>query len=137
MTRLAQRCRGNGSLSTIARESKVASGCKRIGSRIADLSPARKQLLAIFQDISFGRLESLFIRNGDPVLDPKPRRVRQVKFGCDCVPVTAELPQDYLLKRQVVELLNILDTMQHGVIDVLEIQNGLPFRMTITEDHIR
>jgi hypothetical protein len=40
---------------------------------------------------------------------------------------------DFALKQQVVELFAFFDELQNGIIDVLEIKHGLPFRMIVTE----
>ena len=40
---------------------------------------------------------------------------------------------DFPLKRHVVELFDLFDELHNGVIDVLEIKHGLPFRAIVTE----
>jgi len=99
----------------------------------ASLPPARRRLLEVLQQINFGRLESLVVRDGQPILDPMPRKVLEIKFDSENGP-RAELGiADFLLKKQVVELFAFFDELQNGVIDVLEIKHGLPFRMIVTE----
>ena len=99
----------------------------------ASLSPARRQLLEVLQQINFGRLESLVVRNGEPILDPMPRRVLEIKFDSENGPRPELGITDFLLKRQIIELFAFLDERQDGVIDVLEVKHGLPFRMIVTE----
>jgi len=99
----------------------------------ASLSPARRRLLEILQQINFGRLETLAIRNGEPVLDPMPRKVLEIKFAGENGPRPELKVDDFLLKRQAVELFEFFDQLQDGVIDVLEVKHGLPFRMIVTE----
>ena len=99
----------------------------------ASLSPVRRRLLKLFQQLNFGRLESLVIRNGEPVLDPLPRRQFEIKFAGENGPRPELDVADFLLKRQVVELFEFFDQLLDGVIDVLEIKHGLPFRMIVTE----
>jgi hypothetical protein len=99
----------------------------------ASLSPARRRLLELFQQINFGRLEALVIRGGEPVLDPRPILVREHKFGSENGPRPELDVADFLLKQQVVELFEFFDQLQDGLIDVLEIKHGLPFRMIVTE----
>ena len=102
-------------------------------TRKASLSPARRRLLEVLQQVNFGRVESLAIVNGEPVLDPPPRIVREIKFGAENGPRPEISSADFLLKQQVVELLAVLDKMQNGVIDVIEVKHGLPFRAIVTE----
>ena len=97
------------------------------------LSPARVRLLELMQDANFGRIESLRIADGEPVLDPRPALVREHKFGGENGPRPELAANDFLLKQQVSELFAFFDQMQNGVIDVLEIKHGLPFRMIVTE----
>ncbi len=102
-------------------------------TRKASLSPARRRLLELLQQVNFGRLESLVIVNGEPVFDPPPRIVREIKFGGENGPRQELGAEDFLLKAQAVELLAFFDELQNGVIDTLEIKHGLPFRMVVTE----
>lgn len=99
----------------------------------ASLTPSRRRLLELFQRMNFGRLESLEIRNGEPVLDPLPRRQFEIKFSAENGPRPELNSSDFLLKHQVVELFAFFDDLQNGLIDVLEIKHGLPFRMSVTE----
>ena len=85
------------------------------------------------QRVNFGRMESLAIRSGEPVIDPRPAIVREHKFGGENGPRTEIEQDDFVLKQQVVELFEFLDQFQDGKIDVLEIKHGLPFRMIVTE----
>ncbi len=99
----------------------------------ASLSPARRRLLDLFQQVNFGRVERLSIQNGEPQLDPPPRVVREIKFGGENGP-RAELDgSDFVLKSQVVELFQHLDELADGTIDAVEVKHGLPFRMIVTE----
>jgi hypothetical protein len=91
------------------------------------------QLLTVLQHINFGRIELLVIRGGEPVLDPMPRRVREIKIGGENGPRRELGAADFHLKHHVVELFAFFDASQDGVIDVLKIQNGLPVNMTFTE----
>ncbi|HEY8506671.1 MAG TPA: hypothetical protein VIL46_18960 [Gemmataceae bacterium] len=97
------------------------------------LSPARQHLLERMQSIWFGKIERLVVRGGDPVLDPPPRFVRETKFGAaGSRPVRLPVG-DYVVKEQVAEFITYLDRMRDGVIDVLEVWNGLPARAQVTE----
>jgi hypothetical protein len=78
----------------------------------AALSPARRRLVELLQQLNFGRVEGLSFLDGDPIFDPPPRLVREVKF---------------------VELFQYFDEIGDGTIDVLEIKHGLPFRMVVAE----
>ena len=99
----------------------------------AALSPARRHLLKICQQVNFGRIECLSLRAAQPIFDPPPRIVREIKFGGENGPRRELGVADFLLKRQVIELFEFFDEMQDGAIDVLELKHGLPFRLIVTE----
>jgi hypothetical protein len=98
-----------------------------------DLSVRRAGLLELMQSVNFGRIEGLSVLNGDPVLAPPPRVVREVKFGGENGPRPELDAGNFLLKAQVVELFEQFDRLGDGTIEVLEIKHGLPFRMLVAE----
>jgi hypothetical protein len=99
----------------------------------ASLSPARRQLLERFQQLNFGRLEGMVVRDRQPVLDPPPTIIREVKFGAENGSRSELQADDFILKSQVVELFAAFDDLRDGVVEVLEVKHGLPFRMLIRE----
>lgn len=93
----------------------------------AALSPARRRLVTLLQQVNFGRLEGLVVRGGEPVLDPLPVVVREHKFAGENGP-RAELGRpDTALKAQHLDLLAELDRLGDGHIPVLTVKHGLPF----------
>ena len=100
---------------------------------LASLPSERRRLLKRMQQINFGRIENLVLKGGQPVLSPSPRVVREVKFGGENGPCPEASIEDFALKAQVVELLRYMDKLQDGVIGVLEIKHGLPFRMAVED----
>jgi hypothetical protein len=107
----------------------------RVSSSItlASLPPERRHLLKLMQQINFGRIENLTVRNGQPVLSPPPRIVHEMKFGAETGPRPELGTADFLLKRQAVELFEFFDERPNGVIAVLDIKRGLPFRAIVIE----
>jgi hypothetical protein len=80
------------------------------------------------QEIHYGRIEGLVVRDGQPTFTPPPRVVAELKFGGDNAPRRETLSADFLLKAQVLDLFRQLDMLGNGTIEVLEIKAGLPFR---------
>jgi hypothetical protein len=97
----------------------------------AALTAPRKRLVEIMQFLGFGRIENLVVRDGDPVLDPLPRLVREIKCGGENGPRPERGGADFLLKAQLVDLFKHLDEMREGIIETLEVKHGLPFRLTV------
>lgn len=91
------------------------------------LSPARRQLVALFQQWNFARIEGLVIRNGDPVLDPLPQFVREYKFAGENGPRPESGLGDFALKPQIIDLFRLMDELGNGTITVLTVKHGLPF----------
>ena len=83
------------------------------------------------QEINFGRIERLGIKDGEPVFDPPPKIVREVKFGGDNGPRPEKTNPDFAIKSQVTDLFRQFDGISSGQIDLIEIKHGLPFRMLV------
>jgi hypothetical protein len=102
-------------------------------NRKSGLSPARKQLVEMLQRVNFGKLENLVFRGGEPVFSPPPAIVRELKFSAD-PRNQGDFPRgDFELKSQILELFDFLDDEKSGVIEVLEVKHGLPFRLNLRE----
>ena len=97
------------------------------------LSWSRQRLVELMQDINFGRLDDVQVRNAEPQFDPFPEVVREIKFGGENGARPERRADDFLLKTQVVELFDYLDRAGDCRIETLEIKHGLPFRMLIRE----
>src|SRR5262245_31761932 len=97
----------------------------------ARLTSARKQLIELMQTLNFGRIEALRIREGEPVLEPTPRRIREVRFPGENGPRPEVTINNFLLKAQVIELFRLFDEFRDGTIELLEIKHGLPFKILV------
>ena len=91
------------------------------------LSPARRQLVAFFQEWNFARVENLVVRDGEPVLDPRPLVIREYKFGSENGPRPEASLDNFVLKPQVLDLFRVLDEVRDGTIGVIVLKHGLPF----------
>ena len=49
------------------------------------LSPARRRLVELMQEVNFGRIESLCVRDAEPLLEPAPRVLRDARSAVDAV----------------------------------------------------
>jgi hypothetical protein len=97
------------------------------------LSPNHRRLLELLQKVNFGRLESIRFQNGEPLFEPNPIVVREHKFASENGARPEIHASNFQLKQQVVELFEYFDEIRNGVVDVLEVKYGLPFRMLVTE----
>lgn len=98
---------------------------------LSRLSTAQRQLLHLMQAINYGRIVDLPVRGGQPVLSPRPRIIREIKFGADNGPRSEAARTDFAVKVQVRDLFAQLEALGDGQIPCIEVQRGLPFRMTV------
>ena len=100
----------------------------------ATLTPARKRLIELMQEINYGRIEKLHVRDGEPVFDPPPTVLRLFLFGKDNKPNESRGNDGFALKKKVAELFEVFDLERSLSIQELKIDNGLPIRMTVADD---
>ena len=98
----------------------------------AALTPARKRLIELMQEINYGRIERLEVRAGEPVFDPPPTVLRLFLFSKDNGPNALRGIDAFALKKKVTRLFEIFDREQSLLIRELMVDNGLPIRMTVT-----
>ncbi len=98
--------------------------------KASSLSPARRQLLLRLQTINFGCIEGLRLQQGEPVLE-SATIVREIKFGGDNTACPQISLTDFQLKAQIIELFSHFDHINNGVVRLLEIKHGLPFKMNV------
>ena len=97
----------------------------------SSLTPARLRLVELLQATNFGRVERLHVRGGNPVFEPAPRVVLDIKFGGENGPRPEFRAANFSLKEQVVDLFRQCDQIGDGVIECLVVKHGLPFSMSV------
>jgi hypothetical protein len=95
------------------------------------LSTHQKRFVELMQEINFGRIEGLRVRCGEPVLDGETKVFYDLKIGGENTPRPELAAKDFELRRGVVEFFEHLARLQHGVLELVEIKHGLPFRLVI------
>ena len=88
------------------------------------------------QEINFGRIEGLVIRNGEPVFEPAPRVIRYHKLGGENGPRRERELDDFVLKAKVTELFEQFEAIGNGKIVRIEIKYGIPFLMEVEERNL-
>ncbi len=91
-----------------------------------------RRLIALMHRIGFGRIESLRVAGGQPVFDPSPRVIREVKLGTEPANQKHDDPADYTVKRAVVDLLAELASVGTATV-AIEVRHGLPARLIVEE----
>ena len=95
------------------------------------LTPSQDRLVRLMQTMNFGRIEQLHIQAGEPVFEPRPQTVREIKFGGDNLPRRELDCADFILKGQVIELLEHFRVLGDAVVETLVVKHGLPFSMLL------
>jgi hypothetical protein len=101
--------------------------------RRSHLTPARRRLLLLMQEVNFGKIENLIVQHGEPVFVPAPRIIREIKLGGENGTRHESTIDDFALKAPVVELFDHLVQLDSGQIECLEIRHGLPQRLIIAQ----
>jgi len=96
-----------------------------------DLLTSERTLLDAMRVIEFGQIEFLRIRGGEPVLDPWPTVVRDLKFGVDRKEPRGASDTDFELKREVAELFEYMREVEDGEVRTLVVRHSLPFTMEV------
>lgn len=92
-----------------------------------------RRLLHLINNIGFGRVENLVVSGGEPRVGPETAVIREVKLGSRRPHPRAHLDDEVLAAGQVVALFECFTQVGNGVIESLEIQYGLPFRVRVEE----
>jgi hypothetical protein len=96
----------------------------------SSLTGPQQRLVELMQQINFGRIEDLLVRNGVPV-NPPPRVIRKLKVGADNSPRPEYDFDDFLLRQQTEELLSAVEQMGDGEVLVIDVRHGLPFSLEV------
>lgn len=103
----------------------------------SSLSDAKRQLVELMQQLNFGRIEDLTIRRGDPDFGSLPKLIQKIKIGGENGPRPEFLQNDFVLKRQTLEMLDALIDVGDGKVLAIEVKHGLPFSMEVELTHAK
>ena len=87
----------------------------------------------MMQQLNFGRIEDLEIRAGEPLFNPAPRVVQDIKIGAENGPRPESGIPDFLLKNQVIELFEHIDRMGDATVACIDVKHGLPFKLVVEQ----
>jgi hypothetical protein len=84
------------------------------------------------QNINFGQIQDLHVRNSELVWDPAPTVLSEIKLDIEEAPrPESELP-DFKLSSQIQRLMHRLDQLTDGRIERIEVREGIPRRLVLT-----
>ena len=99
----------------------------------ASLSAPRRRLLELMQRLNFGRIDGLELRNGEPMFEPAPRIIRDIKIGGENGPRPEVTIDDFALKSAVIELFDHLSGIGDGTLESIEVKYGMPFKLVVEQ----
>ncbi len=97
----------------------------------SNLTNQKQRLIELMQDINFGRITNISVRDGEPELTHESVIECEIKFSGQNGPRPEINRDDFALKQEVVELFYQCNRMGTGTIRELSIKAGLPFLMRI------
>jgi hypothetical protein len=97
------------------------------------LAPSQSRLLELLQQVRYGRIHRLRVRDGLPLFQDRISWTRTVKVLGENGPHPASCSPDFVLRQEVTALLGLLTAIREGEIRNLEVRNGLPFSFEVEE----
>jgi hypothetical protein len=99
--------------------------------RFSELSPARQALVRLCQTINYGSIEGLEVKDSEPVFDPPPVGLKDVKLDSDEGPRPELGITDFMVSNEIVRLMKIFDELGCGTIRRVEVRTGNPRRIVV------
>jgi hypothetical protein len=112
------------------KQQSPAATSKRV-RRLAELSAPRQALVRLCQSIDYGQILDLQVCNREPVFNPPPTLLLDIKLDTDPSGRPESELADFALCDEVCRLLDRLDQMQTGRIQRIEVRAGIPRRVLI------
>ena len=104
--------------------------------RLLELSPARQALVRLFQATNYGEIRQLQVKDAEPVLNPAPIVVLDLKLDTDEEPRPEIALADFALGHEVCCLLDRLDEIEDGEIERISILAGIPRRLVFQSSRL-
>jgi hypothetical protein len=97
----------------------------------SQISQPRQVLIRLCQSINHGSIENLQVENSEPVFDPSPVMLKDVKLDSDEGPRPELGLADFLIGDEAHRLTRLFDNMKCGSVRRLEIRAGIPRRIVV------
>ena len=99
--------------------------------RLLELSPARQALVRLFQATNYGGIRQLRVKEAEPVLNPAPIVLIDLKLDTDEESRPEMALADFALSHEVCRLLDRLEELENGEIERISIRAGIPRRLVL------
>jgi hypothetical protein len=112
------------------RQSTSAHASKHL-IRLSQLSGPRQTLVRLCQRLDYGQILDVLITGREPVFDPPPTLLLDIKLDADGRSRPELNLADFDLCEEVCRLLDRVDQMEKGRIQRIEVRAGIPRRILI------
>jgi hypothetical protein len=102
--------------------------------RFSQLSASRQTLVRLCQSVNHGSIEDLRVEQSEPVFNPAPVVLKDVKLDSEEGPRPELALADFVVSNEVLRLKMLFDEMRCGVIRHIEVRGGIPRRIVL-ESH--
>ncbi len=99
--------------------------------RFSDLSAPRQALVSLCQQVNFGEVRGLLIRNREPYFTPPPSVAVDIRLDAEEGPRPESSLPDFALPQEFRRLMAKLDELQDGTVETILIRDGLPRRVVL------
>jgi hypothetical protein len=97
------------------------------------LSSNQRRLLERMQQLGFGTIRGLHVRNGEPQFDPPFEITRTARLPGNNAARPELALNDFVLKRAQTSFFEELMAINDGIIEQLKVQDGLPVWIEVRE----
>ncbi len=99
--------------------------------RFSELSPQRAWLVRELQQLNFGTIMDLRVRNGEPCPEPPPRIRPHYKLDTDEEDRPEADLDDFALSSQVIRMFLRMEQLRDGIVKTIKVKRGQPFTMEV------
>ena len=100
--------------------------------RFSDLSSARQALVRLCQGVNFGQILDLQVGNAQPIWNPGPTILSEVRLDIEETPRPEGALSDFKLSSEIQRLMRQLDQLKDGRVEKIEVRGGIPRRLILT-----
>jgi hypothetical protein len=97
--------------------------------RFSELSAPRQILIRACQQVVFGAIRNLELRDQEPIFGPTTEIVFDIKLDIDELPRPEQNLTDFAISEEIRRLISKLDAWVDGTIEHVEVRAGVPRRV--------
>jgi hypothetical protein len=100
--------------------------------RLSQLSASRQALVRLCQGVNFGQILDLQVANAEPIWNPGPTILSEVRLDIEETPRPEGELTDFKLSSEIQRLMRQLDQLKDGRVEKIEVRAGVPRLLILT-----